>query len=250
VKNILITGVSKGIGRSLAEHFSQLGYFIYGGYKFSDGYQDEKPLADELEKELDNLKLLPYDLADRANTRALVSELDGVKLSAIINNAGEFMPNRWKDFNFESWDRVVEVNMSAPLVLVQGLKDNLLEGAAIVNISSTDALYAGYDDIAYSASKAGLNNLTKSMAAMLANKKIRVNAVAPGWVDTDMAAQAGVNEDAHFQTPLGRNASTKEIAQVVEFLISAKASFVNAAIISVDGGYSSTDYVIKKESEK
>lgn len=114
---------------------------------------------------------------------------------------------------------------------------------------SSDAFYAGYDDIAYSVSKAGLNNLTKSLAATLADKKIRVNAITPGWVDTEMAESANINALAHDKTPLKRNATTDEIAEVVSFLISKKASFINGAIIAVDRGYSAVDYVVKREHE-
>ena len=139
--------------------------------------------------------------------------------------------------------------MTAPLLLTFGLRNNLTKNASVVTITSTDAYYAAYDDIGYAASKAGLISITKSMAAALAGKNIRVNAIAPGWVDTDMAESANVNEFAHFQTPLGRNATTQEIANIVEFLVSPKSSFVNASVITVDGGYSSVDYVIKKEAE-
>ena len=120
----------------------------------------------------------------------------------------------------------------------------------MVNIASTDALFAAYDDIGYAASKAGLISLTKSMAAALADRGIRVNAIAPGWVDTEMAENADINEYAHFQTPLGRNATTQEIANVVEFLMSDKASFVNASLLTADGGYSAVDYTVKKEFEE
>ena len=250
MKNILITGVSKGIGRTLAAHFHQLGYYIYGGYKWSENYKDEEQLADSLKEELVNLTLLPYDLADREALNRLVHRLEEVQLDGIINNAGEFIVNPWTDFDIEAWDRSLAVNLTAPLLLVHGLHQNLAEHASVVNIASTDAYYAAYDDMGYAASKAGLISITKSMAAALAGHNIRVNAVAPGWVDTEMAEDASVDEFAHYQTPLGRNATTQEIANAVEFLISDKSSFANAAVFTIDGGYSSVDYVIKKEAEK
>jgi NAD(P)-dependent dehydrogenase (short-subunit alcohol dehydrogenase family) len=249
MKNILITGVSKGIGRTLATHFHDLGFYIYGGYKWSEEYGEEKPLADTLKKELANLTILPYDFADRDAINHLVQQLKSVRLDGAINNAAEFIPNPWDEFDFAKWDRSIAVNMTAPLYLVQMLRQNFQEKASIVNIASTDAYYAAYEDIAYAAGKAGLISLTKSMAAALADKSIRVNAIVPGWVDTEMAESADVDEFAHYQTPLGRNATTQEIANVAEFLISDKSSFVNAATLNADGGYSSVDYVIKKESE-
>jgi NAD(P)-dependent dehydrogenase (short-subunit alcohol dehydrogenase family) len=248
MKNILITGVSKGIGHTLARHFHDLGFYIYGGYKWSENYKDEEVLANAITKELQNFTPLPYDLADRNAVARLITQVKDVKLDAIINNAAEFIPNKWSEFNAETWDRSIAVNMTAPLLLVNGLKSNLNEHASVVNIASTDAYYAAYDDIGYAASKAGLISVTKSLAAALAPRN-RVNAIAPGWVDTDMAGVAGVSEFAKYQTPLGRNASTQEIANVVEFLISEKSSFITATVLTTDGGYSSVDYVIKKESE-
>jgi len=249
MKNILITGVSRGIGRKLACHFHGLGCHIYGGYKWSENYADEESLANSLAEEISNLTLLPYDLADRDDIKSLVKELKDIQLDGIINNAGEFLENNFSNLNIDNWDRSIAVHMTAPLLLAHGLQDNLKDNSSIVNISSTDAYYAAYDDIGYAASKAGLINITKSMAAALANRKIRVNAIAPGWVNTAMAETADVGEYAAFQTPLGRDATTQEIAYAAEFLISDKSSFINSTVINVDGGYSSTDYVVKKESE-
>lgn len=249
MKNILITGVSKGIGRTLAHHFSGLGYTVYGGYKSSPTYKEEESLAEGLKSELPDITLLPYDLADRNLLEQLIQRIGDIKLEAIVNNAGEFIPNRFTNLDLAAWDRSIAVNTTAPLLLAFRLRDNLLHNASIVNIASTDAYYAAYDDIGYAASKAALISVTKSMAAALAGKNIRVNAVAPGWVDTEMAEKANINEFASFQTPLGRNATTQEIANVVEFLVSSKSSFINAAVINADGGYSSVDYVIKKEAQ-
>ena len=249
MRNILITGISRGIGRTLAQHFHSQGFHIYGGYKWSENYTDEEYEAGSLAKELENLTLLPFDLADREAVNKLISGIKNAPLDAIVNNAAEFLSNDWAKLSTNNWDRSLAVNLTAPLLLVNGLKDNLVDGASIITIASTDAYYAAYDDLGYAASKAGLINLTKSLAAALANRNIRVNAVAPGWVDTQMAKDANISEFASFQTPLGRNATTQEIANIVEFLISNKASFITASVINADGCYSSVDYVVKKEPE-
>jgi len=250
MKSALVTGVSKGIGREIAHMLSREGYNLYGAYKWSEGYREEEELANALVSEIPTLKLLPFDLISKSNIEELVKQLDGVSLDVIINNAAEMIPNTLESFDYDDFIRVINVNMVAPLLIVQGLMTNLNAGASIVNISSTDASYAGYDTFPYAISKAGLNNITKSLAAILAPKKVRVNAIAPGWVDTDMGESAGVNDLSHEQTPLGRNGRPQEIANVVKFLINEDASYITGSIVTVDGGYSSVDYVIKKESER
>jgi len=129
------------------------------------------------------------------------------------------------------------------------LVNNINKGGTIVNISSTDGLVGSYSSVAYSASKAAINNLTKSLAIKLAAKGIRVNAVAPGWVDTGGAMLLPASKQAVDLTPLGRMARPKEIAEAVYFLISKKASFITGTTLVVDGGYTCVDYVMKKEAD-
>jgi NAD(P)-dependent dehydrogenase (short-subunit alcohol dehydrogenase family) len=251
MKTLLITGVSRGIGRQLATHFCAQGIHVIGAYKSSSSYTEEdqeaKILADELG---DYLTIAPCDLADRFAVDSLISEIGNRNIDGIINNAAEYIPKDWDNMDFADWDRSVAVNMTAPLYLVNRLRKNLNKGSAIVNIASSDAWFAGYEDIAYSATKAGLISLTKTLAAILGEKKVRVNAIAPGWVDTAMAEAAGIDEAAHYKTPLGRNATTQEIVDVAEYLLSDKASFITGATISVDGGYSVVDEVLKREAGK
>lgn len=148
-------------------------------------------------------------IARRTSSLPVYQKASAVSLQNIsmtwgsTSNATEFIPNSWDNFDFALWDRSIAVNLTAPFYLVQNLRNNLKEGASVVNIASADAY----------------------------------------------AENANVNKFAHYQTPLGRNATTQEIAQVAEFLISEKASFVNAAVVAADGGYSSVDYIVKKEGE-
>lgn len=251
MKTLLITGVSRGIGRQLAMHFSSQGFHVVGVYKSSVDYTEEDQEAIALAGKLgDSLTLVPCDLADRVAVDALVAELKGHQLAGIVNNAAEYIPKDWDNLSFADWDRSVAVNMTAPLYLVNKLQGSLAPGSAVLNIASSDAWFAGYEDIAYSATKAALISLTKTLAAILGDKGVRVNAIAPGWVDTAMAESAGVDEAAHYKTPLGRNATTQEIADVADYLLSDRASFITGATISVDGGYSVVDEVLKREAGK
>jgi 3-oxoacyl-[acyl-carrier protein] reductase len=249
MKKALITGVSKGIGRTIAKTLHSEGFHIFGVYKWSDSYKDEKPLAEKLSSQLPNLTLIPCDLNDRKSYQKIAKVIGNTKLDAVVHNAGEFLENSWKKFNIENWDRSIAVNMEAPLLLTKQIENNLNNNIGIVIISSTDAWFSAFDDLGYGVSKAGLNNVVKSLAAALANRKIRVNAILPGWVDTDMAESANVNELAQDKTLLGRNATPQEIANVVSFLLSDKASFMTGSLVPVDGGYTAVDYVVKKEHE-
>lgn len=248
MKHALVTGVSKGIGQKIAETLHAEGYSIFGVYKWSPDYKDEEALAEEVAKKLPNLRLIPCDLANRESFNTIAKIIAETKLDAMVHNAGEFLENSWDKFSEEAWDRSIAVNMEASILLTKKLEDNLNNGAGIVIIGSTDGWYAGFKDIGYPVSKAALNNITKTMAAALRNKNVRVNAVIPGWVDTDMADQK-INSLAHDQTLLGRNAQPQEIANVVSFLLSDQASFMTGSLVVVDGGYSSVDYAVKKQFE-
>lgn len=248
MKYALVTGVSKGIGRKIAETLHQEGFYIYGVYKWTDNYRDEEQLALEVQKQLANLTLIPCDLGDRSSLDAIAQALGNVKLDAIVHNAAEFHANSWENFSLESWDRSIAINMEAPLLITKKIENNINDNASIVLIGSTDGSYAGFSDLGYAISKSGLHNVTRSLAASLCKRNIRVNAVIPGWVDTDMAAK-NITSLAHDKTLLGRNAKPQEIADMVNFLLTPKASFITGALLTVDGGYSSVDYVVKKEFE-
>src|SRR5690606_20752632 len=131
----------------------------------------------------------------------------------------------FENYNMNSWDQVVSVNLEAPLIISQGLKDNIKKGGSIINIASTDYMVGAITSISYAASKAGLVSLTKSLALNLANKKIRVNTVAPTCVLTNMGKAAGneVLEEAVRLTPTGRNTITTDFCTLVAFLALEKA---------------------------
>jgi NAD(P)-dependent dehydrogenase (short-subunit alcohol dehydrogenase family) len=140
----------------------------------------------------------------------------------------------------------MQVNLNSVLVLSLGLKDELTTSGSIINITSTDGNTGSFASMSYAASKAALSNLTKSLANNLGASGIRVNAVAPGWINTGMATEASY--EAVTLAPLGRNGKPEEVAELVYFLSSKKASFINGAIIPIDGGYTNVDYIMKKEA--
>ena len=179
-----------------------------------------------------------------------MNKLKGIQFDAIVNNAGMIEFERFDDYDniLGIWDSTMEVNLNTMLVICQKLRNNIKDGGAIVNIASADGLIGSFSSISYSASKAGIINLTKSLANLFGKRKIRVNAIAPGWINTGMATESSM--EAASLAPLGRNGTPEEVAEVVSFLISDKASFVDGATIIVDGGYTCVDYIMKKEAEE
>lgn len=240
-KTALVTGVSKGIGNAIARKLGEEGYFVHGVYN------SDTEGANALKADIKDVELHQVDLSDRKQTQQLVANLKDAEFDAIVNNAGVFILEKFDEYSLDSWDKTFEVNLNAILVICLGLKDNIKKGGAIVNISSTDGMTGSFAGMAYSASKAALINLTKSLGNNFGPRGIRVNTIAPGWVNTDM--DTDVVDDAPALTPLGRNGKPEEIADAVSFLISDKSTFANGATFVIDGGYMNVDSIMKKEAE-
>lgn len=244
MKRVLVTGAAQGIGRSIAELLlkdEQNQIVVIDKQK--------TVFIDECVNKYGNrFEFYLQDVADRAGLSGVLVSISTKPLHGIVNNAGEVYLEKWDKLDMKTWDRTLAVNLTAPLQIVHELRGALASGASIVNIASSDGLKAAFDTVAYAASKAALMNLTKSLAVILGPKNIRVNAIAPGWVETEMVAGT-LPEEATYITPLGRNAKPEEIANLVEFLLSEKSSYINAETIGIDGGMTAVDYTIKKEAE-
>jgi len=194
------------------------------------------------------VEVLQVDLSDRSKTEEFAATLASEHhISGLVNNAGIIEFEVFTEFTMASWDRTMEVNVNAPLILSKALADAMSPGSAIVNIASTDAEIGSYSSIAYSASKATLLSLTKSLACVLGDRGIRVIAVTPGWVDTGMSTEESY--EAAGLTPLRRNGLPGEVASLVEFLLSDAASFISGSSLVIDGGYTCVDYIMKKEND-
>lgn len=241
MKIAVVTGISKNIGKAICEKLVQDGYFVHGTYN-SDAIA-----AETLKSTLKNVELYKVDFRERNQVLDFVSKLKNLKIDALVNNAGIIVFEKYDELEYKNWDDVISVNLNTPFILSHSLKDAFNKGACIVNIASTDGLIGSFSSISYSASKAALINLGKSLADVYGSRGIRVNTVSPGWVGSGMDSPA--IKAAETTSPMGRTAKPEEIAEVVSFLISGKASFINGANIVVDGGYTGVDPIMKMEAE-
>jgi NAD(P)-dependent dehydrogenase (short-subunit alcohol dehydrogenase family) len=258
MKTALITGVSwtTGIGFAVSKQLIEDGFYVYAVY------HSEESTAKEFYKEQPgSIEFIQCDLSDRASLKTLISFLleANIKLDVLINNAGSFSGDEdIENYDFDTWDRVFAVNTTAPLALSVGLKPQMNKNAVIVNMVSTDGLKGSFSSMAYAASKAALINLTDSLAINFGydEKKIRVVAVCPGWVKTFDENDPSSSEMVPYISrstgsqlcPLGRFAEPYEIANVVSFLVSDKASFISGGYVPVHGGYNGVSFDMYAES--
>lgn len=240
-KVALITGASRGIGRAIAAKLAREGYAV--GINYLERSDLAKDLADRLTAEGCHAIAVQADVADRAAVERMVKTVEDAfgSVSALVNNAGISEQGLFQDMTDAQWERCFSVNLNGARHTVLAVLPHMLRAqrGSIVNISSIWGLRGASCEVAYSCAKHALVGLTRSLAMELAPSGIRVNAVAPGVIQTDMVRALGAETVSSLldETPLGRLGTPEDIAETVAFLVSDKASFVTGQILTVDGAF-------------
>jgi 3-oxoacyl-[acyl-carrier protein] reductase len=235
-KIALITGASRGLGAAIALRLARSGYDIWANYNSND--DAAKKVQEEIQKMGRVCKLLKFDVSneDMIN-EILIPELEAVTPDVLVNNAGYNKDSLMMWMPTEDWKGVIDVSLTGFFLVSKAVLMGMMKrrSGRIINISST----AGESGLAgqtnYSAAKAGLIGATKSLAIEVCKRGVIVNAIAPGFIDTDMTAD--LPKDQILPTiPAGRFGRSEEVAATVEFLCSDDASYIVGQTISINGG--------------
>jgi 2-deoxy-D-gluconate 3-dehydrogenase len=239
----IVTGGNGGIGLGMAEGLAAAGATIVVAAR---NREKSAAAVAQLAASGAPSALIALDVADPASCRAMVSETVERfgRLDILVNNAGMSVRKPPQDLAVEEWQRVLDTNLTGALVCCQAAYPHMKHqgGGKIINIGSMFALFGAAYAVAYSASKGGLVQLTKSLATAWAQDNIQVNAVLPGWIDTELTRDArqqvvGLHERVLRRTPAGRWGRPEDLAGIAVFLAASASDFVTGAAIPVDGGF-------------
>lgn len=239
-KTVIVTGAAQGIGKGIALRFAQGGYHVVVADR--DLAQSEAVAQDIAAATSAETLGIAADVTDAAAVAALFQQTTGRfgGVHTVVNNAGIYPFKAFPDMTADDWDTVMDVNLKGVFLMTQEAAKIVPGGGSVVNISSIASLVGFENLVHYCASKGGVNGLTRALALELAPRNIRVNAVAPGAIDTPGAFEKASDEmkqKTAASVPLGRIGSPADIAHAAFFLASDEASYITGQVLVVDGGW-------------
>ena len=239
-KNVIITGASRGIGRGIAKTFAEHGANVAFTYSSSEGPALE--LENELTKSGVKAKAYKSNAASFSEAEALVASVleDFGSIDVLINNAGITKDNLLMRMSEEDFDTVIEVNLKSVFNMTKAIQRTMLKqrNGSIVNMSSVVGVKGNAGQTNYAASKAGMIGFTKSVALELGSRNIRCNAIAPGFIETEMTEKLDEKTVQGWREaiPLKRGGSPEDVANACLYLASDLSTYVTGQVINVDGG--------------
>ena len=241
MKTVLITGGSRGIRKAVAIKFAEKGNQIIINY-VSEKTDTEKLKNELLEAGAKDVLLIKADVSNSEDVKNMVKESieKFEKIDILVNNAGITKDNLLMRMSEEEFDKVIQINLKGTYLVTKEVTKYMMKkrSGSIVNLASVVGVAGNAGQCNYAASKAGIIGFTKSIAKELASRNIRANAVAPGFIETDMTnvLKEEIKENINSQIPLRRMGSAKEVAELVYFLGEDASSYITGQVINVDGG--------------
>ena len=227
MKKVLITGSTGALGEACARYFHNNGYFVYLHYRSGEAK------ANELKSQLENSELIQFDISDKKD---VYLKLENLEIDVLVNNAGITKDKLFFWMEDEDWSSVIDVSVNGTYNVTKALIKNMIsrKNCAIVNVASISGIVGNAGQTNYSAAKGAMIAFTKSLAVELARYKIRVNAVAPGLIESEMTK--GLDMKAiKKEIPLKRIGKPEDVAECVFFLAN-KASYVTGEVLNISGG--------------
>lgn len=243
-KTAIVTGSSRGIGRAIAEEFARQGADVTVNYHTNqEGAQAARDVIQDAGQEA---LVVQADISEPGDADRLVEETRAElgDIDVLVNNAGIFPRYSWEEMTLEQWNQVLGVNLGGLFNMSKRVIPAMSEGdgGAVVNVSSTWAIKGGTDNAAYTASKGGIVAVTRQMCHAVAGDGVRVNAISPGAVKTDLNADLRADceyvAEVREAVPAGRFGEPEDVAAVATFLASDMAAYVHGENVVVDGGVS------------
>ena len=240
-KTAIVTGSSQGIGQSTAKALHGAGANVVINY-FEEGEGKNRALAEEVVADLaDRAIALAADVRRMDQLEHMVNKTVGVfgSLEILVNNAGILRDRSFKKMSQQEWQDVIDTNLTGVFNCCKAAEEHLADGGTIINVASLSAVTGFFGQANYASAKAGVMTFTKVLSRELARRNIRVNAIAPGVVDTEMGKSIPEeNRKAMIaNVPLGRFAEPDEIANVIVFLASDLSSYMTGQTLHVNGGW-------------